>query len=30
MTDLLSVIDTMEGATGLSQRLEKYVGGVFG
>lgn len=30
MSDLLSVIETMEGAQGVAQRLEKYVSGVFG
>lgn len=30
MSDLLSVVETMEGAKELSQRLEKYVHGVFG
>ncbi len=30
MSDLLSVVETMEGAKWLAQRLEKYVSGVFG
>lgn len=30
MSDLFSVIETMEGALGLSQRIEKYVWWVFG
>lgn len=30
MSDLLSVVETMEGAQGVAQRLEKYVSGVFG
>ena len=30
MSDLLSVVETMDGAESLSKRLEKYVSGVFG
>jgi type IV secretory pathway VirB4 component len=30
MSDLLSVVETMEGAKEVAQRLEKYVSGVFG
>lgn len=30
MSDLLSVVKTMDGAEELSQRIEKYVSGVFG
>lgn len=29
MSDLLSVIETMDGGSGIGQRLEKYVNGVF-
>ncbi len=30
MSDLLSVVETMEGGNEIAQRLEKYVSGVFG